>query len=70
MGFELSPPRLNWVSLTAGLKTHTSRASKMYFISIMICSFIFQWFAIFNTTQTKSENACSTANLSKSFMQI
>ena len=70
MGFELLPPRLNWVSLTAELQTHTSRASKIYFISIMICSFIFQWFAIFNTTQAKSENACITANLSKSFMQI
>ena len=56
MGFELLPPRLNWVSLTAELQTHTSRASKIYFI--------------INTTQTKSENACITANLSKSFMQI
>ena len=38
------PPRLNWVSQTTKLQTHTSGASVIYFISMMICSFIFQWF--------------------------
>ena len=63
------PPRLNWVSQTTKLQTHTSGASVIYFISMMICRFIFQWFAILNAAQTMSENVCTTGNLSiKCFM--